>query len=415
MAARVGLVATTAPWSAALRSYVRDHSRGASVEVVLDRPGLEAAVANLDVLVVDDTMRTFSIYDIARAQSFGVRVVAVVDPLPGPGRQYVDSLGVDQVLPASLPPAELLAAALEAVAPGRDQRALHHRSDGARRDEHSDGLPPRHKRVGWVCAWTKATGGAGLTEAVIAAAVELSKRYRVLLVEAEELAPVLLSRLCRLPDGGLPWALSRAGQGLDALPDAVSPPGPGAPAGADRFDVVCAASTAAYEINPAQLDKFLAEASAGYDYVLVETSWLLGASSARERFGAARAVLRKAACIVALASADPEGAGRLVQWKATALGLGVGAPTFAAFGRASTSRYETEQLRSLIEANTGRQPFEGVAFLPVDERVGRARWNADVVRKGPFRDAVGALAARTAAVASGLGAVGEGGLGAKTA
>ncbi|MHB1498596.1 MAG: hypothetical protein ACYCXN_11890 [Acidimicrobiales bacterium] len=402
-ALRIGVVATTAPWSAALRSYVRDHSRGATVEVVMDRPGLEAALPDLDVLVVDDIMRTFSVYDVSRAQSFGVHVIAVVDQANSASREHVNSLGVDQVLGSNLPPGELLAAVVESGSDGRDLSAPRRALSGFVRGPRVDGQNFRRKESGWVCAWTKASGGAGLTEAVIAAALTLSKRYRVLLVEAEEVAPVLLSRLSRSPEGGLPWALSRAGQGLAALPEGLSRLRPGAPAGRDCFDVVCAAPSAAHEVNAAQLDRFLAEASTIYEYVLVETSWLLGASSARERFSAARAVLRGAACIVVMATADPEGAGRLVQWKVAALGAGVGAPAFAAFGRSGASKYEREHLRSVVEANTGRHPYAGFAFLPLDPRVARARWNGEVVLKGPFVESVGALAARTAAVAASSG------------
>jgi len=63
-----------------------------------------------------------------------------------------------------------------------------------------------------------------LTEAVVAAAEHMSKRARYLLVEAEELSPILVSRLLRSPETGLPWAVSRAGQGLRALPEALSGP-----------------------------------------------------------------------------------------------------------------------------------------------------------------------------------------------
>lgn len=404
MAARIGLAATTAPWSAALRSYVRDHSRGATVEVIMDRPGLEAVLPRLDALVVDDMMRIFSAHDISRAQSFGVHVVAVLGQPQGAGRQYVENLGAEQVLPASVPPAELLAVVLEATSATPNLRALRPPLDGplwaGPGQRRQNGQKNGDKASGHISAWTKATGGAGLTEAAIAAALQQAKRSRVLLVEADEVAPVLLSRLSCSPEGGLPLALSRAAQGLAALPESLSRARPGVPVMEQRFDVVCAAPTAAHPINPLQLERFLAEAAASYDYVLVETSWLVGSPSARERFSAARAVLRSATSIVVLATADPEGAGRLVQWKAAALGAGAEAPTFAAFGRASANTYEREHLRSVVESNTGRHPFAGFAFLPEDPRVVRARWNAELLSKGSFLVAAGALAATTMAVAA---------------
>ena len=115
----VGLGATKAPWSGAFRSYVRDHGQGITLRVVMDRTELERAAPGFDILVLDDVMRTFSISDIARAQDRGAHVVGVFDPGPGMGRQYLASLGVDEVLPATTAPAELAAHFLQREAPPR--------------------------------------------------------------------------------------------------------------------------------------------------------------------------------------------------------------------------------------------------------------------------------------------------------
>ena len=393
---RVGLGATTAPWSAALRSYVRDHSQGVSVVVVMDRAGLERAVGGLDVLVLDDIMRTFSVADISRAQSYGVYVIGLFDQARGAGRQYVSALGPDQVLPASLSPGELLTAVREASETRPKLRAPRRSQEGALVP---GGRPDSRRGRGVVGAWTKVSGGAGLSEAVVAAAEQLSRQGSVLLVEADEVAPVMLSRLSRSSEGGLPWALSRAGQGLPALPEALSRPRPGLAKPVGHFDVVCAAPTSAQRINPFELERFLGEATLRYDYVLVETSWLAGVGGALERPSPARTVLRLAASIVVVAGTDPEGAGGLVRWMAAALVAGVSAPAFAAFGRARSSRYEREHLRSIVDSNTGRHLFASIAFLPEDPAVGRARWNGELVRRGAFFDAVRELAAKSASVA----------------
>ena len=228
------------------------------------------------------------------------------------------------------------------------------------------------------------SGGTGLSEAVIAASEYLTKGARVLLVEAEEVAPVLVSRLVRSPEAGLPWAVSRAGQGLRALPEGLSGARDDGTAPLGHFDVICAPPSAAHVISPSHLAKLLAEAVGSYDYVLVETSWLVGTPSSRERFSAARAVLQKADSVVVFASADPEGAARLVQWKAAALAAGVAAPCWAVFGRARKGRYETDHLRNLVVANTGRHRFSGFGFLPEDQTVARSRWNAEMVWKGAW-------------------------------
>ncbi len=105
----VGVAATKAPWSSALRSYVRDHTQGIAVEVVMDRTALVRVATKLDVLVVDDIMRIFSITEVAGAQDSGVFVVGLYDESAGLGLRYLTGLGVDQVLPASTAPVELVA------------------------------------------------------------------------------------------------------------------------------------------------------------------------------------------------------------------------------------------------------------------------------------------------------------------
>jgi hypothetical protein len=384
----IGIGATKAPWSAALRSYLRDHSQGVAVEVIMDRPGLARAISRIDVLVMDDIMRMFSITDIARAQDGGVHVVGLFDQGAGMGRQYLNGLGVDQVLPASLPSPEL-AVLLEQVKPRLQARSsLHERASWST----SSAANVARRTSGFLSAWTKASGGAGLTEAVVAAAEHLARRSRVLLIEADEVAPVLASRLLRSPDTGLAWAASRAGQGLSALPEGLSGPRGDGTAPLGHFDVICGTPGAANVISPAQADKLLDEALGVYDHVLVETSWLIGSPAPRERFSAARAVLQKAGSVVVLTSADPEGAARLVQWKAAAFAAGVAAPCWAAFGRANKSRYERDHLRSLVEGNTGQHPFVGFASLPEDPTVLRARWNAELVWKGPWARSLRELA-----------------------
>jgi hypothetical protein len=231
----------------------------------------------------------------------------------------------------------------------------------------------------------------------VAAAQYLAKRARVLVIEADEVGPVLASRLLRSSDTGLIWAVSRVARGQRVLPEGLAGPrGDGTLAVGD-FDVVCGTPGAAQVVPAADLLGLVEEAATAYDYILVDTSWLVGAPSGRERFSAARAMLATADRAVVLASPDPEGAARLVEWRANALAAGCQASCWAAFGRARTNRYERSHLSSLLEANTGHHPFAGVWFLPEDATVARARWNAEMVWKGPWLKAVKALAEAAAA------------------
>ncbi|MGH9104609.1 MAG: hypothetical protein ACRDZX_01990 [Acidimicrobiales bacterium] len=387
---RLGVAATKAPWSAALRSYVRDHGQGVEAEVVMDRAGLRRAVPRIDVLVLDDVMRTFSVVDVARAHDGGVHVVGLFDPATGMGRQYLTALGADQVVPASASPAELMAL-ISQLAPRRPGRA--DPPDWGLWARPTSASPAPKRGRGHISTWTKVSGGPGLTEAVVAAAEHLARRGRVIVVEAEEAAPVMASRLLRSPELGLAWALARARQGARALPGALSGARGDGTVPLGHFDVLCGPPAAAAPIAAAHLDRLLSEAVNCYDHVLLETGWLLGVPAGGERFSATRLALQRAATVVVMAAADPEGAARLVQWRAAALAAGVSVPCWAAFGRARRSRYEQGHLQSLVEANTGRHPFSGIRFLPEDPTVARARWNAEIAWKGPWLVAVKELAA----------------------
>jgi hypothetical protein len=392
----VGLAATKEPWSAGFRSYVRDHSQGVGIEVLMDRAALRRALPRIDVLVLDDVMRIFSQSDVSRARDGGVHVVGLFDHSAGMGRQYLVTLGVDQVATASTPPAELLAL-ISRVQPRPKTRMGPAGWSPGPGDGQRGGAARKGK--GTISAWTKVSGGAGLSEAVVTAAEVLSKSSRALLIEAEEVSPVLVSRLLRNPEGGLPWALSRARQGLRALPEGLSGPRGDGTAPIGHFDVVCAAPGTAQVIGAAQLERLVLEAAECYDHVLVETSALAGPPSTGDQFSAARVVLRGAGLIVIMAAADPDGAARLVQWRASALAAGVEAPCWAVFGRARKSRYENEHLRAVVEANTGRYPFAGFSYLPEDPTVQRARWNAEIAWKGPWLSALGDLVASSLVLA----------------
>jgi hypothetical protein len=393
----VGLGATKAAWSQAFRVWARDHAQGVEVEVVMDRRDLARALGRLDVLFLDDIMRLFSLPDVARAREAGVQVIGLTDLESGLGGEYLARLGAQYVLPTSSEPAELLSLAQQVAAP-REAKATPS-FVAFSRAALGEPLPgPGRGRRGFLSTWGKVSGGAGLTECVVAAAEELARRCRVLVVEAEEVAPVMVSRLLRSPEGGLPWALSRARQGSPALPDGLSPARDDGTLPVGHFDVMCAAPGSPQVISGSQLEKVVAEALSIYDHVLVELGWLVGSESSRDRFGAARSLLRGADSAVVFAASDPEGAARLVQWRAAAFGSGATERCWAVFGRARRARYEREHLRSLVEANTGRHPFSGIRFLPEDPVVARARWNGELPWKGPWLAAVHELASSATAV-----------------
>lgn len=391
----VGVTATKASWSAELRAYLRDHTQGVTVDVIMDRQQLARSAARIDVLVVDDVMRLLNAGDIELAAGAGVRVVGVHDALDGLGHDYLAALGIDRVHDASAPVQELATWLLQM---GRRNRLVLDMSERAQYpDGGADERQHRNKQRAALSVWTKVTGGCGLSEAVVAAAHHMARTAQVLVIELDAVAPVLVSRLLRSPDTGLNWALSRTAQGRNVFPgalcgardDGVSPLG--------AFDVVCAGSSPSQAVSWAHFQRLLSEAEDRYDHILVEGGCLPGPPSQRERSAPAVPLLQKADHIVVLASSDPEGAARLVEWRAFTTAASVDAPCWAAFGRASASRFERAHLANIVEDNTAASPFSGLSFLPEDAIVQRARWNGEMVWKGPWLKAVHALVTASAA------------------
>jgi hypothetical protein len=137
----------------------------------------------------------------------------------------------------------------------------------------------------------------------------------------------------------------------------------------------------------------LDEATSIYDHVMVETGVLVNATSGsgRDRLATTRAAIGHADGIVVLAGADPNASVKLLEWQATSMAARIVAPTWAAFGRASKSRFEQGELARQLEI-AGPASFGATVFLPEDRVVARARWNGGMVWKGPWLRAVHKLA-----------------------
>lgn len=391
----VGLGATKAAWSAALRSFVRDHMAGITAETVLDGRQLSrTGKRRLDVAVVDDVSRLFTSGDIGRAVEGGTVVIGLYDPESGLGRAYLEGLGVSRLLPVSVPTAEL-AALIAEVGPVN-----------AGSSPQPDPARPGPKtavagRRGSLTVFSSVSGGVGATETLVGLAECWAKRSGVLVVEANPLSATLAARLRRDPAYGLGWALGRIGQGRWALPDGLSRPQDGT-GGLGGFDVVCqSASPGGPSVaSPVHLSALVEEGLAGYDHVLVEVGPLLAAAAGTptDRFSAGRAMLAAADRVVVFAGPDPESAARLMEWRAAAVEVGVSASLWAVFGRVpGRGVFEGSQLTGLVEASTGPTGFTAVRMLPEDPVVGRARWNGDLVWRGRWLKAVDRLASELAA------------------
>ncbi len=386
----VALTATKAPWSTNFREYCREHTTDLSVEVIVSvRSLLHPAHRAYDVLVIDDMMRLVGAADVAAAHDRQVHVLGLTDPTQGLGRRFLEDLRVDQIAPASLAPPEL-ADLVRSVGP----RNAH--AEPARRPL---ALRPRlgtPRRQGSLTTFTPASGGAGLSETLVAVGEILaSQRRDVLVVEANEVSPVLASRLRRAPSTGLPWALALAQHDRPVFPEGLTGGRDDGTAPLGSFDVICGTSAPGgpLPVNPVELTALLEQALAIYDHVLVDTGpWLTrAAQTGRDRLNAARPALALARQALVFARATPDGTTQLVEWRSAAHDNGLQIPIFAVLGRAA-SKYERSHLAHMLEVNTKwPNTFAGVFFLPEDARITKARWNADLVTRGGWWRSVQAL------------------------
>ena len=385
----VGVVATKAQWSTDLRSYLADHVQAVSVEIILDRAALERAIPRLDVLVLDDVMRLLTGADIMRATEAGVHVVGVQDPDGGRGEQFLRQIGAQQLMSAEVRPHEV-ASALLSLRP-KDRLNERHPylspwSPGPANLRYLDG------QRGRLSVWTRVSGGCGLTEAVIAAAQYLSKRSRVILIELNDLAPVIATRLLRSLDGGLALAVARASVGLDSAVEGLAGPRPDGVHPLGAFDAICVTPGHSAGIGATGFMKLVRLARKLYGHVLIEAPCIPMLGGEREPASAGSLALAEADAVVVMSAADPTSAVRLVEWRARAAAIPVTADCVAAFGRCHSNRYERAHLRSILMNHTEEWPFRSAAFLPEDEVVRRARWNNELVWKGRWLREIQALA-----------------------
>lgn len=382
----VAVSATKLRWSSEFRAYARDHCNDLAIEVIVTVRGLlQPSHRSFDVLLVDDVMRLVSASDVAGAHDRQVHVIGISDRAQGLGRAYLEELGVDQIAPSSVLPGEL-ANLVRNIGPKNA-----HTEDRLRRVTQAGERTSASQPGARLTAFVPTSGGTGVSETIVAVAETLAEAaLRVLVIEANEVQPDLAARLRLSPHSGLPWALSRAQQALTVFPGGLSGPiGDGTrPIG--RFDAICGISSPGgpTPVNPFDLVRVFQEALVNYDHVLVDTGPWLTSHTGRDRLGAARATLELASSALVFCRSTPDGVSHLVEWVANARDNGVSVPLWAVFGRCR-DRYERAHLGNVLRNSTTSFPtLAGAHYLPEDRRLAKARWNAQLVRSGPWLRAV---------------------------
>lgn len=359
-------------WADALHRFVADHG-GARVRArVLD--GRQALDEAYSVLVVDDLASFLTVRLVHELHRRGRRVLGVFDPVEAHGRVRLAELAVDEVVPASSPPDELLATVvrLASTAPAGATVPF-------------SGVPPAQAdgRRGVVTAVAGPPGGCGVTEVAVAVAAASPGRGRTVLVDADGEQPSVAQRLGLPLHPNLRSAVEAVEHWSGALADSLQRPADAS------FDVLVGAAAEGDGPRAGEVADVIAELAGLPRHVVVD----LGHDLRGDRGAAAvaRSLLRRCDRALVVAAPTPVGVTRLLRWLADARPT---VPVHVVFNRVPPSRYVCAQLEA--ELCRTYQP-RTVSFLPADRRVERMAWAGRPVRGGPFARAAGRLAVRAPA------------------
>jgi hypothetical protein len=111
-----------------------------------------------------------------------------------------------------------------------------------------------------------------------------------------------------------------------------------------------------------------------------------------------RALLPESMAIIGVATASPVGVVRAVGWVADVRAQVRTTPIHVVVNRAPGARYRREEIRAEVSRTVVPSSF---TWVPDDRAVDDAAWDGDLPGRGPFRTAMGALAAVTVPEPSG--------------
>jgi MinD-like ATPase involved in chromosome partitioning or flagellar assembly len=398
----VGISGVKCAWATTLRGYINDHVASMSAISLRDPAAVIDGEVEIDVLVVDDAVCLFDATDVGAAGQRDIRCIGLHDALQGRGETYLRDLGVDLVMSTDTPPAEIVESirrlaptrAAHRPTPSHDRGLLRHRDLAAT----TAALALRPSAPMTIISGT--SGGVGTSETTILLAQRSAERAATLVVEADELAPSMASRLGLQPDRNLNGALALVAQGHPPFPECLTPGrDDGAPHPDIRFDVIAGPSNPGGPppANPIHFRRLIDAATGSYGEVLVEIGPVISSTgdSAHDRFAAGRAVVAAADRLVAIAAPTPDGVTRLLNWLSVVRTLAPDTPAWAAFGLIPRSRFVRTALHEGLRhrlVGTSLRGFEAIHLLPVEPVSAKAAWNGVLVPRGGLRRAVNALA-----------------------
>jgi Mrp family chromosome partitioning ATPase len=399
----VGIAGVKCAWATTLRGHINDHVVAMTAISLRDPAGVVDGDLDVDVIVVDDAVCLFTSSDVGGAAQRDIRSIGLHDPVQGRGESYLRDLGVDLVMSTDTPPSEIVesirrlapAPSMRRPAPNDRRGAPHHRGPSGIA---ADTAGTAEQAAVTLVSGT--SGGIGTTEATILLAGRFAQRSATLVIEADELAPSMASRLGLQADRNLNGALALVAQGHYPFPECLTPGrDDGAPHPHLGFHVVAGPTNPGGPppANPIHLRRLIEAAENSFSEVIVEIGPVISATgdSAHDRFAAGRAAVVAADRLVAIAAPNPEGVSRLLNWLAVVRTMAPDTPAWAAFGLVPRSRFVRSALAEGLRhrlGGTSLRGFDAIHLLPVEPMSAKAGWNGVLVPRGGLRRAVNVLA-----------------------
>jgi MinD superfamily P-loop ATPase len=381
----LALVFTPDAWVEELHRHLADHGGARVLHLVVD-PAM-ALHERFDVLVASWRWPALTPGLVDELHHLGRAVLGVADRDERGAIDILTACGVDAIVQSDAAPWEYVDA-LGAIEPARP-------ADAVARPVTDDAARRRRPHP---CIAVCGPAGSGRTEI----AIELARARGAVLVDADEVAPAVSTRLGLRLEPNVRNAIDAVDFGVGDIGDAFQS------MGGLAHGVVCGVPNASAwsHIRPPELLRALHTVINTRDAPLVvDTASAIddtGSGGTRGRTAVTRAVVAEADAVVVVGLATPLGVVRLLGWLADAQRLRAHGRVHVLLNRAPATPFRraelsAELLRSCAPAS--------LAHVPEDARVHAAGWNGALVARGPFTKAVATAAARlvddeTAAVAS---------------
>ncbi|MGF1616993.1 MAG: CpaE family protein [Acidimicrobiia bacterium] len=353
MGPEIGLAASTRDWSDRFHRFLLDHG-GGTVRSRIMSPA-QAVSSQFDVLFIDDVCSFLNQRLVIDVRASGKSIVGVFDPSDGTdAKRRLLEAGIGDVIESDARPEEFLEIAAVTISHSAPPRQVTFESRGG----------------GFRIGFTGPPGGVGITEIACALALDLSRRHKTALVDANPDWPSIGQRL------GLPvYPNLRTGIDFvlhepDRLEDAAQTvgalaviPGP--------------ANPGAVTVSAADLVALISGLGRTHSHVVVDLGHVPDPPAD---------VLRCFDAILVVGTADPVGVTRLARTaERVANSLTPDCEMGLVVNRVEKGARERAEVVSVLAGSTPGLP---VILIPEDRGIRRAARDGSAVERGRFHRSV---------------------------